>query len=85
MGSTRGHIPIRTCICCGAKRNKRELIRFVLDPDGMVGRDDRGKGQGRGAYICRNEACLSVLKTGKGLNRAFRRKVSMPISCKSFP
>ena len=84
MGSVRGHIPIRTCICCGVKRNKRELIRLVVAPDGVVGRDDRGKGQGRGAYVCRNEDCLSVLKKGKGLSRAFRRKVSIPVYCESF-
>ena len=79
MSRNRGHIPIRTCICCGAKRNKRELIRLVLDPGDVVVRDNRGNGQGRGAYICRNGDCLSVLKTGKGLSRAFRRKISIPV------
>jgi len=79
MSRNRGHIPIRTCICCGANRNKRELIRLVLDPGDVVVRDNRGNGQGRGAYICRNEDCLSVLKTGKGLSRAFRRKISIPV------
>lgn len=52
---------------------------MVLDPGGVVVRDNRGNGQGRGAYICRDEDCLSVLKTGKGLSRAFRRKVSIPV------
>jgi len=75
MSRNRGHIPIRTCICCGAKRDKRELIRLVLDPDGLVVEDRLGKG--RGAYICGDEKCLSVLKTGRGLGRAFRRKVSI--------
>ena len=79
MSRNQGHIPIRTCICCGAKQNKQELIRLVLDMNGVVVKDDRGNGQGRGAYVCRSEDCLSVLKTGKGLNRAFRRKVSIPV------
>ena len=52
---------------------------MVLDMNGVVVKDDRGNGQGRGAYVCRSEDCLSVLKTGKGLNRAFRRKVSVPV------
>ena len=82
MSKTRGHIPIRTCISCGVKREKKELIRLVLDTDGMVVRDSCGKG--RGAYICRNEDCLSVLKTGKGLNRAFRRKISIPVGANDF-
>ena len=55
---------------------------MVLDTDGVVVRDSFGKG--RGAYICRNEDCLSVLKTGKGLNRAFRRKVSIPVGVNDF-
>ena len=78
MSRNRGHIPIRTCICCGARRNKQELIRLVLDTNGVVVRDIRGNGQGRGAYVCGNESCLSVLETGRGLGRAFRRKVSIP-------
>ncbi len=80
MSRNRGHIPIRTCVGCGAKRGKRELIRLVLDPDGAIVKDRLGKG--RGAYICRDENCLSVLTTGKGLSRAFRRKVSIHRLCK---
>ena len=76
MSRNRGHIPVRTCICCGAKREKKALIRLVLDENGLVVRDHQGKG--RGAYTCRDEKCLSALKTGKGLSRAFRRNVSIP-------
>ncbi|MCP4575879.1 MAG: YlxR family protein [Deltaproteobacteria bacterium] len=79
MSRNRGHIPIRTCICCGAKRNKRELIRLVLDTNGVVVRDNRGNKVGRGAYICGNEDCLAELNTGKGLSRAFKRNVSIPV------
>ena len=35
MSRNRGHIPIRTCICCGAKREKKALIRLVLDENGV--------------------------------------------------
>jgi uncharacterized protein len=76
MSRDRGHIPVRTCICCGVKRGKRELIRLVLNTNGAVVEDHFG--EGRGAYVCRDEKCLSDLKTGKGLNRAFGRKVSIP-------
>ncbi|EFK06627.1 conserved hypothetical protein [delta proteobacterium NaphS2] len=82
MSKTRGHIPMRTCIACGVKREKKELIRLVLGADGVVVRDRFGKG--RGAYICGNEDCLSVLKTNKGLNRAFRRKVSISVDVNDF-
>ena len=52
---------------------------MVLDTNGVVVRDNRGNKVGRGAYICGNEDCLSVLNTGKGLSRDFKRNVSIPV------
>lgn len=74
MGSSKGHIPTRTCISCGAKRSKRDLIRLRLDVQGLVVRDDRGKGPGRGAYVCPNKSCWDGLRKGRRLNRAFNRE-----------
>ncbi len=82
MSRNRGHTPIRTCICCGARREKRDLIRLVLDMNGDVVRNHPGKG--RGAYVCGNDKGFSALKAGKGLNRAFKRKVSAPVFLKDF-
>ena len=50
--------PERKCTGCGAKRPKIELIRVVREPDGQVSLDFKGKKSGRGAYICKNAACL---------------------------
>jgi len=72
MSKGKGHIPIRTCICCGIKRGKKDLTRLVLTAGGMVVQDISGKGKGRGAYVCADKSCLMALKTGKRLNRAFR-------------
>ncbi len=72
MSRGKGHIPIRTCICCGVKRDKKDLVRLVLDVKGMAVRDVGGKGEGRGTYVCADESCLMTLKTSKRLNRAFR-------------
>lgn len=77
MGRNKGHIPIRTCISCGAKRRKDDLVRLILDARGTVIRDVDGKGQGRGGYVCRSEACLGKLDQGKRLNRAFRKQDSI--------
>jgi predicted RNA-binding protein YlxR (DUF448 family) len=74
MGSSKGHIPVRSCISCGAKRGQKELVRLILDAQGLVVRDDRGKGRGRGAYVCRNNLCLEKLETGNRLKRAFRKE-----------
>ena len=74
MGRHKGHIPIRTCISCGTKRSKNELIRLVLDTHGLVVRDDFAKRQGRGAYVCPRKSCWESLRSRKLPNRAFRKE-----------
>ena len=37
---------------------KKELVRVVRTPEGDVCIDLTGKKSGRGAYICKSEACL---------------------------
>ena len=74
MGRNKGHIPIRTCISCGTKRSKNELIRLVLDSQGQVVRDDLAKRQGRGAYVCPLKSCWESLRSGRRLNRAFNKE-----------
>lgn len=73
MKKDKRHIPIRSCISCRAKRNKEDLIRLVLDAEGMVARDESGKARGRGAYVCASEACLEKLKRDNRVNRALRK------------
>lgn len=51
-------IPERKCLGCMQTFPKKELIRVVRTPDGEVCIDLKGKMSGRGAYICRSEACL---------------------------
>ena len=80
MGKDKGHTPIRTCVSCGAKRNKKELIRLVLDAQGVVIRDDSGKGEGRGAYVCMSKSCWESLKRGRRLNRAFKKEGPMVVN-----
>lgn len=80
MRRNKTHIPIRTCISCGAKRNKKELIRLVLDAQGLVIRDDPGKRYGRGAYVCPKKSCWDRLEKGKRLNRAFRKEGSVVLN-----
>ena len=72
MSRGRGHIPIRTCISCNTKRDKKDLFRLILDVDGRVIRDTGGKGADRGAYVCKDECCLGTLKPSQRLRRAFR-------------
>ena len=73
----KNHVPIRTCISCKATRNKKELIRLILNTQGRVIIDEKGRGQGRGAYVCHNKSCLSALEKRGLLSRAFRKNVVM--------
>jgi len=72
MSRGKRHIPLRTCIGCHAKRDKKTLIRLTMNTDGTVVRDAFGKGGGRGAYVCHNASCMAALKMNHRLKRAFR-------------
>ncbi len=71
MGQTR-KIPMRTCTGCRETKNKKELIRVVRDNEGNVSIDATGKKNGRGAYICPNEECLSKAIKNNGLERTLK-------------
>lgn len=73
MSKHKGYAPVRTCISCGARNNKKKMIRLVLDDDGFVVRDVDGKGRGRGAYVCPDIACLRAVPKGNKLSRVFRK------------
>ncbi|HHV78926.1 MAG TPA: YlxR family protein [Firmicutes bacterium] len=69
-------IPLRSCVGCGAKRPKRELVRVVRTCEGQVFVDPTGKKSGRGAYICPSDDCLEkAVKSGK-IGRAL--EIEMP-------
>ncbi len=72
MSKGKGHIPIRTCITCGTKRVKKDLLRLILDKDGWVVPDVTGTAPGRGVYVCKSEECWSGLKNRKVLAKAFK-------------
>lgn len=62
-------IPMRMCVGCREMKPKRELIRVVRSPEGEVSMDPVGKKPGRGAYVCRDEACLNRALKQKQLER----------------
>jgi len=67
--------PIRTCVSCGAKMPKAELLRFVFADD--VCKDERQIRHGRGAYVCMNDKCrdtgIKKNKLQRSLQKANRR------------
>jgi predicted RNA-binding protein YlxR (DUF448 family) len=80
MGKAKSHVPTRTCVSCGTKRAKRDLMRLVVNGAGKVVRDDQGKAQGRGAYVCKSKSCCEQLTRNKGLGRRFRIGKAITVS-----
>ncbi|MBR2780762.1 MAG: YlxR family protein [Eubacteriaceae bacterium] len=62
--------PMRTCVMCRQKREKRELVRIVRTPEGEIKFDPTGKANGRGCYVCTSEECLSSVKNVSRIARA---------------
>lgn len=72
-------IPLRKCLGCGEMKPKQELIRAVRSPEGEISLDLTGKKNGRGAYICKSEACLAAAIKAKRFERAFGCKIEQPV------
>jgi len=53
------HVPQRTCVGCRTILAKRQLVRIVRTPDGVVV-DPTGKRSGRGAYLHDRKSCWEV-------------------------
>jgi predicted RNA-binding protein YlxR (DUF448 family) len=64
--------PIRSCVGCGRRAPKRELVRFVAREGELAA----GAGlPGRGAYTCRRLACFERAAGRRAFNRTLRRTV----------
>ena len=63
--------PVRHCVGCGEGKAKKELVRVVRSKEGAVALDETGKAPGRGAYLCKNAACLAKARKKRSLERAF--------------
>ena len=63
-------IPQRQCMGCRERKPKRDMIRIVRTPEGVVSLDFGGKMNGRGAYICPATECLKKVQKSKALERS---------------
>lgn len=71
----RRAVPSRSCVACRASRDKRDLLRVVRAPDGTVRFDASGRANGRGAYVCRDEACVAAAMDRGGVARALEARM----------
>ena len=65
-------IPQRKCVACQQHKDKKELIRIVKTPEGEIVIDDNYKKNGRGAYLCRDEKCISQAIDKRLLNKSLK-------------
>ncbi len=68
-------MPLRTCIGCKEKKDKKMLMRFVCDGHGNILFDREQTMEGRGAYICCDMICIRKACEGKNLSHVFRRAI----------
>ena len=73
-------IPMRMCVGCREMKPKKELLRAVRSPEGVVSLDATGKKPGRGAYCCYTAECLRrALRQGQ-LDRQLEVKLSPEVN-----
>ena len=66
---------MRMCVGCREMKPKKELLRVVKSPENVITLDPVGKAPGRGAYVCRSEACLTRAVKQKQLERALEHPI----------
>ena len=69
-------IPMRKCLGCMQSFPKKELIRVVRTPESRVLIDLTGKKSGRGAYLCKDKACLKKAIKAKRLQSNLEVEIS---------
>ena len=68
-------VPMRKCVGCGEMKSKKEMIRVLKTTEDEIVLDATGKKNGRGAYLCFSEECLSKAIKNKGLERSFKQSI----------
>ena len=61
-------IPQRQCLGCNEHKPKIEMLRVVRSAQGEISLDFTGKKSGRGAYICKDPACLKKARKSRRID-----------------
>lgn len=69
-------VPERRCVGCQGTFEKRDLIRVVRSPEGEISIDFGGKKSGRGAYLCKKEACFKKARKSGILHRQLNCEIT---------
>ncbi len=69
-------IPLRICVGCQERKEKKNLLRIVKTVTGSIEFDPTGKKPGRGAYICSDAECLNKAVKKKRLEKSLQVAIS---------
>ncbi len=72
-------VPERRCVGCQGTFEKRDLLRVVRSPEGEISIDFGGKKSGRGAYLCKKEACFKKARKSGVLHRQLNCEITEEI------
>jgi predicted RNA-binding protein YlxR (DUF448 family) len=62
-------------VICRSVHDKRDLVRLVRTPEGLLVIDKTGKQNGRGAYLCRQQSCWEAALKGRQLAKALKMEI----------
>lgn len=69
-------VPMRRCVGCMESKPKQELVRIVCNQEGHLVKDQSGKANGRGVYLCLNKACMEKAKKRNAISRNLKKNIS---------
>lgn len=72
-------IPMRKCVATQVSAPKKDLIRVVRSPEGIVSIDKTGKANGRGAYLFKSIEAVELAQKKGALARALECSVDASV------
>ena len=72
-------IPLRRCLATGNQFPKKDLLRVVRTPEGNVVVDEKGKANGRGAYISKSLEAVEIARKKKVFDRELEVEVPVEV------
>ncbi len=69
-------MPMRRCIGCRESKPQSELMRFTVHEATIVP-DGEARSEGKGYYLCLDEACFELALKRKAFNRICRCNVDI--------
>lgn len=72
-------VPLRKCLATNMQFPKKEMIRVVRTPEGNIIVDEKGKANGRGAYISKSLEAVDIAQKKKLFDKQLEVAVPLEI------